>query len=204
MFDAPDIEKHSSEAKYTDSVTKYVLIYICILLLAGLQFLIARQNISTTGMVRRMLLIAIAEAGLAIMFFMHLWAEKRGFLLFIVLITSFVLLTMQNSWIDSFVSATEFPGDTPSVRVQRRRVQRHEVQGSICYWVTVGRLTNRDSRGVGALPASVRAGMLSLLHPGRTIGRPDDPGAQERDPDPDCSTHIANTGDGSSVLSEER
>ena len=58
MFDAPDIEKHSSEAKYTDSVTKYVLIYICILLLAGLQFLIARQNISTTGMVRRMLLIA--------------------------------------------------------------------------------------------------------------------------------------------------
>ena len=78
MFDAPDIEKHSSEAKYTDSVTKYVLIYICILLLAGLQFLIARQNISTTGMVRRMLLIAIAEAGLAIMFFMHLWAEKAG------------------------------------------------------------------------------------------------------------------------------
>ena len=113
MFDAPEIEKHSSEAKYTDSVTKYVLIYICILLLAGLQFLIARQNISTTGMVRRMLLIAIAEAGLAIMFFMHLWAEKRGFLLFIVLITGFVLLTMQNSWTDSFRIRYGVPGGHP-------------------------------------------------------------------------------------------
>ena len=113
MFDAPEIEKHSSEAKYTDSVTKYVLIYICILLLAGLQFLIARQNISTAGMVRRMLLIAIAEAGLAIMFFMHLWAEKRGFLLFIVLITGFVLLTMQNSWTDSFRIRYGVPGGHP-------------------------------------------------------------------------------------------
>ena len=202
MFDAPEIEKHSSEAKYTDSVTKYVLIYICILLLAGLQFLIARQNISTAGMVRRMLLIAIAEAGLAIMFFMHLWAEKRGFLLFIVLITGFVLLTMQNSWTDSFRIRYGVPGGHPSPPALRRRVQRHEVQE--CCRAAVDWPCDFDSGIAGALPASVRAGMLPLLYPGRTIGRPDDPGAQERDPGPDCSTHVADAGDGSCVLSEER
>jgi heme/copper-type cytochrome/quinol oxidase subunit 4 len=114
MFDAPDVEKHAPEAKYTDSITKYVVTYVCILLLAGLQFLIARQNISMTGMVARMLFVAIAEAGLAIMFFMHLWAEKRGFLLFIVLITGFVLITMQNSWTDSFRIRYGVPGGHPN------------------------------------------------------------------------------------------
>ena len=46
MFDAPDVEKHAPEARYTDSVTKYIVTYACILLLAGLQFLIARENIT--------------------------------------------------------------------------------------------------------------------------------------------------------------
>jgi heme/copper-type cytochrome/quinol oxidase subunit 4 len=114
MFDAPDVEKHAPEARYTDSVTKYIVTYACILLLAGLQFLIARENITTTHMVARMLFVAIAEAGLAIMFFMHLWAEKRGFLLFIVLITGFVLLTMQNSWTDSFRIRYGVPGGHPT------------------------------------------------------------------------------------------
>lgn len=114
MFDAPDVGKNTPEAKYTDSITKYVVTYICILLLAGLQFLIARQNITATHMVARMLFVAIAEAGLAIMFFMHLWAEKRGFLLFIVLITGFVLITMQDSWTDSFRIRYGVPGGHPT------------------------------------------------------------------------------------------
>ena len=36
------------------------------------------------------------------MFFMHLWSEKRGFLLFVVFFTIFVLLAMQFGWTDSF------------------------------------------------------------------------------------------------------
>ena len=81
---------------------KYLVVYLCILALAGLQFIIAYQNISTSQMFRRMLSVAIVEAGLAVMFFMLLWAEKRGFLLFVVVFTIFVLLAMQFGWTDTF------------------------------------------------------------------------------------------------------
>jgi len=42
------------------------------------------------------------EAGLALLFFMHLWAENRGLLWFVVVFTVFVLLAMQYGWTDSF------------------------------------------------------------------------------------------------------
>ena len=52
----------------------------CILALAALQFVIAYQDIHAAQMFRRMLSVALVEAGVAVMFFMHLWAEKRAFL----------------------------------------------------------------------------------------------------------------------------
>jgi caa(3)-type oxidase subunit IV len=79
-----------------------IAVYLCLLALAGLQFVIAYQNIDASQMLVRMMVVAIVEAGLAVMFFMHLWAEKRGFLVFVAVFTGFVLLTMQYGWTDSF------------------------------------------------------------------------------------------------------
>jgi heme/copper-type cytochrome/quinol oxidase subunit 4 len=101
MQEAADVQKHEPAAQYTDSLGKYIVIYVCILALAGLQFVIAYTHIDTEAMFARMLFVAIAEAGLALMFFMHLWAEKRGFLLFVLVFTAFVLLAMQYGWTDS-------------------------------------------------------------------------------------------------------
>jgi len=81
---------------------KYIGVYVCLLALAGLQFVIAYQNIDASQMFMRMLVVAIVEAVLAMLVFMHLWAEKRGFLWFVVIFTVFVLLTMQYGWTDSF------------------------------------------------------------------------------------------------------
>lgn len=100
-MDAPDVHPNSPVGNYTDSPGKYYVIYVCLLILAGLQFFIATLNLDTTAMFARMLFIAIAEAALAIMFFMHLWGEKRGFFLFVVIFTGFVLLAMQYGWTDS-------------------------------------------------------------------------------------------------------
>src|SRR5438132_11239886 len=83
-------------------IGKYLAVYLCLLTLAGLQFVIAYQNIDAAQMFSRMLVVAIVEAGLAVMFFMHLWAEKRGFLLFVAVFTVFTLLAMQYGWTDSF------------------------------------------------------------------------------------------------------
>jgi caa(3)-type oxidase subunit IV len=117
MVDAPDVQKHEPAARYTDSPAKYIGIYICLLILAALQFAIAYSHIDYEAMFARMLLIAIAEAGLALMFFMHLWAEKRGFFLFVVIFTGFVLLAMQYGWTDSNRMETGAPYSQPKAGV---------------------------------------------------------------------------------------
>jgi heme/copper-type cytochrome/quinol oxidase subunit 4 len=109
MVNPPDVQKNEPPAKYTDPLGRYLLIYVCILLLAAAQFVIAYTHIDTEAMFARMLFVAIAEAGLALLFFMHLWAEKRGFLLFVVVFTGFIMLAMQYSWTDSYRMETGAP-----------------------------------------------------------------------------------------------
>jgi caa(3)-type oxidase subunit IV len=82
-------------------MTKDLIVFVCILALAGLQFVIAYQDISGSQMFVRMLSVAVIEAALALLFFMHL-AENRGLLSFVVIITGFVLLVLQFGWTDSF------------------------------------------------------------------------------------------------------
>ena len=91
----------TAEEHKSDGIKKDLAIYVCLLVLAGLQFLVAYQNISASQMLMRMLVVACVEAGLAALFFMHLWAEKRGFLLFVSIFTIAVLLGMQYLWPDS-------------------------------------------------------------------------------------------------------
>jgi len=79
-----------------------LVVYICILVLAAIQFVIAYQNIDATQMFVRMLIVALVEAGLALLFFMHLWTEKRAFMWAAGIITVFVLLALQYSWTDAF------------------------------------------------------------------------------------------------------
>jgi caa(3)-type oxidase subunit IV len=91
----------TAENQKSTGIGKDLGVYFCLLVLAGLQFVIAYQNIDVSQMFVRMLTVAIVEAGLAVMFFMHLASEKRGFLLFVVIFTIFVLLAMQYGWTDS-------------------------------------------------------------------------------------------------------
>jgi heme/copper-type cytochrome/quinol oxidase subunit 4 len=117
MVDAPDVQRHEPAARYTDSLGKYLVIYLCILVLAALQFVVAYAHLDTQAMFARMLLLGIAEAGLALLFFMHLWAEKRGFMLFVIIFTGFVLLAMQYGWTDSFRMDTGAPDTQPKTGV---------------------------------------------------------------------------------------
>lgn len=97
----------------TGGVGKDLVVYICILALAATQFVIAYQNINGTQMFFRMLIVALVEAGLALLFFMHLWSEKRGFLIFVVIFTGFVMLAMQYGWTDSYRMETGAPYSQP-------------------------------------------------------------------------------------------
>ena len=68
---------------------------------AGIQFVIAYQDISASQMLVRMLSVAIIEAGLALLFFMHL-SENRGLKWFVLIFLVAVTLGMQYGWTDSF------------------------------------------------------------------------------------------------------
>ena len=91
----------TAEQHKSNGIGKDLAIYVCLLILAGLQFVIAYQNISASQMLTRMLAVGCIEAGLAALFFMHLWTEKRAFLLFVAIFTIAVLLGMQYGWTDS-------------------------------------------------------------------------------------------------------
>jgi caa(3)-type oxidase subunit IV len=84
-----------------NSIGKDLAVYVCLLILAAIQFVIAYQSISASQMFVRMLSVAIIEAGLALLFFMHL-SENRGLMWFVVIFTVAVILGMQYGWTDSF------------------------------------------------------------------------------------------------------
>lgn len=83
-------------------IGKDLVAYACILALAGLQFVVAYSKLNASRMLVLMLLLAFCEAVIGVLFFMHLWGEKRGFVLFVAVITLFVLTAMQYGWPDSF------------------------------------------------------------------------------------------------------
>ncbi|HME34789.1 MAG TPA: cytochrome C oxidase subunit IV family protein [Candidatus Sulfotelmatobacter sp.] len=91
----------TSEEHKNNGVGKDVVVYFCILALAGIQFFIAYQDISASQMFVRMLIVAIVEAALALLFFMHLW-ENRGLKWFVLIFTVAVILGMQYGWTDSY------------------------------------------------------------------------------------------------------
>jgi caa(3)-type oxidase subunit IV len=91
----------TAESHKNSGIGKDVGIYVCLLVLAAIQFVIAYQDISTTQMFVRMLTVAIVEAGLALLFFMHL-SENRGLRWFVLIFTVAVILGMQYGWTDSY------------------------------------------------------------------------------------------------------
>ncbi|MGB7599605.1 MAG: cytochrome C oxidase subunit IV family protein [Candidatus Sulfotelmatobacter sp.] len=91
----------TAETHKTGGMGKDLIVYICLLALAGLQFLIAGMQTSTIQMFVRMLAVAVVEGGVALLFFMHL-SENRGLRWFVLIFTIAVLLGLQYGWTDSF------------------------------------------------------------------------------------------------------
>ena len=91
----------NTDAHSSGGVKRDVIVYVCLLALAAIQFVIAYSSISPSQMFARMLVVAVVEASLALLFFMHL-SENRGLLWFVVIFNVFVLLALQYGWTDAF------------------------------------------------------------------------------------------------------
>lgn len=91
------------------SLTSYIAVYFCILVISALQIAIAYEHIDGSQMFLRMLLLAMVQAALAIGFFMHMRSEKRNLVLFLLPAALFVLAMMNMFWADSFRLLTMRP-----------------------------------------------------------------------------------------------
>jgi caa(3)-type oxidase subunit IV len=79
-----------------------VIVYLCLLALSALQFIQAYSGGEGRGLVARLLMVAALQALIAILFFMHLRAERRSLVAFVTVFLLFVLATMNYGWPDSF------------------------------------------------------------------------------------------------------
>jgi len=91
----------ATAGEHQSKAGKYIAVYVCILIIAALQFVVAYSNIDGSQMFTRMILLACVEAVLAVLFFMHLWVDSRGLLWFVAVFTIFVIFAMQYGWTDS-------------------------------------------------------------------------------------------------------
>jgi heme/copper-type cytochrome/quinol oxidase subunit 4 len=91
----------TTDSSKTDGIGRDVIVYVCMLVLAAIQFVIGTQNIDGRQMFVRMLIVAVIEGALALLFFMHLW-DNRGLRWFVLVFTVAVLLGLQYGWTDSF------------------------------------------------------------------------------------------------------
>lgn len=92
----------STPATTKDSLKTDIIVYVCILALSGLQILLAYQHAEGSRLLVRMLTVALIQAGLGVMYFMHLRDEQKNLRLALIPATIFVMLMMNMIWSDSF------------------------------------------------------------------------------------------------------
>ncbi|HWX92108.1 MAG TPA: cytochrome C oxidase subunit IV family protein [Terriglobales bacterium] len=92
----------STAERANGSLKKEIIVYVCILALSGLQIVFAYQHAHGAQLLVRMLAVALIQAGLGVMYFMHLLDERKNLRLALIPATIFVLLMMNMIWSDSF------------------------------------------------------------------------------------------------------
>src|SRR5262249_51058482 len=92
----------SAPRNVKDNLKTDIVVYFVILALFGVQIALAYQNTQGAQLLVRMLAVALIQAGLGVMYFMHLRDEQRNLRLALIPATIFVMLMMNMIWSDSF------------------------------------------------------------------------------------------------------
>jgi caa(3)-type oxidase subunit IV len=92
----------SAPTNTRDNLKTDITVYFVILALFGVQIALAYQNADGAQLLARMLAVALIQAALGVMYFMHLRDEQRNLRLALIPATIFVMLMMNMIWSDSF------------------------------------------------------------------------------------------------------
>ncbi|GAC1667800.1 MAG: hypothetical protein NVS9B4_23700 [Candidatus Acidiferrum sp.] len=91
-----------STAEEQSGLGKYLVVYICMLVITAIELVIAYHHPSGGKLLVSMLLLAFIGASLGILVFMRLGAEKHSLMVAFAVFTLFVLATINYGWTDSF------------------------------------------------------------------------------------------------------
>jgi heme/copper-type cytochrome/quinol oxidase subunit 4 len=91
-----------STAKEQGALARYLVVYICLLVISAIELVIAYHPPSGAQLLASMLLLAFIGALLGLLVFMGLGAERRTLVIAFAVFTLFVLATINYGWTDSF------------------------------------------------------------------------------------------------------
>ena len=84
----------------------YVVVWLGLVLIAGLEVILTYQHLPTRTLLASFLVLAVIEAGLAVMYLMHLKFERKSLFWSLIPYTIFVLFMMDHVWPDAFRAAS--------------------------------------------------------------------------------------------------
>jgi cytochrome c oxidase subunit IV len=84
----------------------YVGVWIGLLCIAGLEVLLTYRGLSSHALLASLLLLAMLESAIGVLYFMHLKFERRVMMWSILLSIGFVLLMMNQIWPDAYRMTT--------------------------------------------------------------------------------------------------
>jgi heme/copper-type cytochrome/quinol oxidase subunit 4 len=90
-----------STADEQGGMGRYLTVYVCLLIIAAIEVMIAYRHPGSTQLLVSMLFFAFIGALLVILYFMRLAAEKHALLVAFAIFTLFVLATINYGWTDS-------------------------------------------------------------------------------------------------------
>jgi heme/copper-type cytochrome/quinol oxidase subunit 4 len=99
-----------TQAKHEPGMTGYVGIWFGLLCIVGIEVFLTFESLSTHQLLASLLVLAFTEAGIGLLYFMHLKYERPSLFWSLVPAVVFVLLMMNHIWPDAYrVASMKLP-----------------------------------------------------------------------------------------------
>ena len=93
---------HATHAAHEPGMGGYIGIWIGLLFIVGIEVFLTLQRLPARRLLAILLILAFIEAGIGLMYFMHLKYERRSLVWSLIPAVVFVLLMMNHLWPDAY------------------------------------------------------------------------------------------------------
>jgi len=81
---------------------RYVVVWLALLAIVAVEVVVTLAHPPTGLLLAGLLLLALIEAGLGLLYFMHLKYERRSFMWSVILAVVIAVILMDHFWLDAF------------------------------------------------------------------------------------------------------